>query len=120
MPKGVREPAETRFWRFVDKSGECWEWVGARNKAGYGHFAMGAEGQVVLAHRASYELEHGTIPKGMFVCHHCDNPSCVRPDHLFAGTRSDNMRDAQQKGRVDMSYVASFPRPGGRKQSSTD
>lgn len=113
--RGRQEPIEARFWQFVDKSGDCWVWTGARNKAGYGRFGQGGDTRMVYAHRASYELHYGPVPTGMFVCHTCDNPSCVRPDHLFVGTRGDNMRDAHQKGRVDLSYVAKHPRPGRRK-----
>lgn len=61
---------------------------------------MEATGDKVYAHRYAYELVNGPIPDGIDVCHRCDNRGCVRFDHLFAGTRSDNMRDASSKGRI--------------------
>lgn len=84
---------EQRFWSKVNKAGDCWEWTGAI--AGrYGQFSnMGK----IPAHRFSWALHFGEIPEGLFVLHHCDNPICVRPDHLFTGTASDNMRDMIRK-----------------------
>lgn len=93
------ERMAARFWDGVDKQpGDgCWEWTGHCNDGGYGRVTRQTEDR--LAHRYAWELENGPIPDGMFVCHHCDNPPCVRPDHLFLGTHTDNMRDAQRKGR---------------------
>ncbi len=87
-----------RFWAKVDRSGECWTWtasVGLR----YGRFAV-RRGELVQAHRFSYLLAHGSIGEGLYVCHHCDNMVCVRPDHLFVGTPRDNTLDAVIKGRL--------------------
>jgi hypothetical protein len=86
--------------RFEDKvlKGEgCWRWSAAKLPTGYGIFRL--NGRNHYAHRLAYELWVGEISKGMFVCHRCDNPSCVRPDHLFLGTNRDNIADRTAKGR---------------------
>ena len=92
-------PLEQRFWERVRKSDGCWLWTGRHRPDGYGQL-LTAERRVVYAHRLAYEIHHGPIPDGMFVCHHCDNTPCVRPDHLFLGTHADNMRDMREKGRA--------------------
>ena len=91
---------EKRFWAKVRKTEGCWLWVGCRDHHGYGQIARGGKyGGHMKAHRASYELSVGPVPDGMHVLHRCDNPSCVRPDHLFLGDHSANMRDMWNKGR---------------------
>jgi hypothetical protein len=75
----------------------CWEWGGARSATGYGWASY--KDKTVPAHRLVWEMVSGPIPAGLFVLHHCDNPPCVRPDHLFLGTQADNLRDARAKGR---------------------
>lgn len=99
MPLAPR-PIADRFWSKVEKTDGCWLWTGAKTN-GYGVLGAGRRGgATVKAPRLSYELAYGPIPPGMFVCHHCDNPGCVRPDHLFLGTGKDNMADAKAKGRI--------------------
>ena len=96
-----------RFWDKVDKTGDCWEWTASRNRSGYGQFKLFDHGdgkqKVVEAHRLAWELARGPIPDGLCVCHHCDNPGCVRPDHLFLGTHKDNAQDKHKKGRANLS-----------------
>lgn len=78
-------------------SNGCWEWSGARSRAGYGLIAAGIQ---LGAHRVSYALSHGFVDPELMVCHRCDNPCCVNPDHLFLGSGKDNMADASRKGRL--------------------
>lgn len=86
-----------RFWIKVDKSGECWEWTARRFPKGYG--CIKVDGKNRLAHRVVIELEGSDIPSGMIVMHVCDNPACVRPDHLRIAGQSDNILDSINKGR---------------------
>jgi len=90
---------EERFWEKVDKNCKngCWEWLASDNQDGYGRFII--NGRAEQAHRVSWGLYYGEIPVGLCVLHHCDNPKCVRPDHLFLGTKGDNMQDMRDKNR---------------------
>jgi hypothetical protein len=87
---------ESRFFRKVSIDDGCWEWLGGKISRGYGAYYPNKH--TVYAHRYMWEALNGPIPAGLFVCHHCDNPSCVRPDHLFLGTHRDNMHDMRSKG----------------------
>lgn len=86
-----------RFWEKVDKTGDCWLWTACRTSKGYGQFGIGR--RVYPAHRIAFALAFEKPPDSLVVCHRCDNPPCVRPDHLFLGSQSDNLLDAFAKGR---------------------
>lgn len=88
---------EDRFLEKVNKADGCWLWTGSKNPNGYGQIRV--DKKSILTHRVSWELYKGPIPKGLFVCHHCDTPACVNPNHLFLGTQSDNIQDMLAKGR---------------------
>jgi len=81
----------------IKNNDSCWGWKGSVNNKGYGQVFCG--GEIKFAHRFSYENFVASIPSGMFVCHHCDNPICSNPHHLFIGTNSDNILDSIEKGR---------------------
>ena len=96
--KGGRPTRAELFWDKVEKTDGCWLWRGCVNAQGYGNVRYA--GRTRLANRVAYEFATGSEPPiGMDVCHRCDVPACVNPDHLFLGTRSDNVRDMVQKGR---------------------
>jgi hypothetical protein len=104
----VKKTFSDRFWKKVDKTpglgpnGDCWLWTSATDQHGYGAFSLYGRGKSMpKAHRLSYEWAYGPLPLGIDVLHKCDNPPCVRPEHLFTGTARDNMRDASRKGRLN-------------------
>jgi hypothetical protein len=92
---------KSRFERHIVKGNGCWLWSGGLQAGGYGSFGLkeGKEWKTRKAHRISYQLYVGSIPNGLDVLHHCDNPPCVRPSHLFLGTDFDNQQDCKCKGR---------------------
>lgn len=110
-------PFLTRFWKRIDVRGpdECWPWTGAHNPYGYGVLqtrALRGSGRVAwaVAHRLSWELANALpAPEELEVCHACDNPPCVNPNHLWLGTHQDNMNDAVKKGRMHGPVM--HPRP---------
>lgn len=111
LPQGFSVTFRQRFWSKVDKNGpvpphmphlgNCWLWTGVPGSHGYGQLSPGSRGiNQETSHRASWIIHYGIIPLDQCVLHKCDNRLCVRPDHLFLGTRIDNNRDALEKGRV--------------------
>lgn len=99
----TKEQRMEEFARRINENGSlildtpCWEWIGNKSQNGYGQFS--SRYFSTLAHRASWEIFVGPIPDGLYICHRCDNKSCVNPEHLFLGTQHDNMLDMVQKGR---------------------
>lgn len=91
-------PLELKY--MPEPNSGCWLWTAALGKAGYGSLRDPRVGHTVHAHRYMWELENGPIPSGLEICHKCDVRSCVNPQHMFLGTRSDNMQDCSRKKRV--------------------
>lgn len=89
-----------KFWPLAKaQASGCWEWQGGVDKSiGYGYLSF--RGRKIGAHRMAFMLAHGEIPAGAMICHHCDNPPCVNPDHLYAGNAKTNIRDAINRGRA--------------------
>lgn len=103
--EGGFEHFSDRFWSKAEigNADECWEWQAAQHEYGYGVFRVGSKAKKTAcnakAHRVAWFLTFGSIPSGQFVLHHCDNPPCVNPQHLFIGNNADNQRDMKEKGR---------------------
>lgn len=106
---------EKRFWAKVRRTNSCWLWIGTSIKSGTlgdRRPKFNVNGVPTLAYRFSWELHCGPIPQNLCVCHHCDNPLCVRPDHLFVGTIADNNRDMHAKGRA---WVTNHPKENAER-----
>lgn len=107
-PKSVRQHLTLgeRLWsRIIKMPNGCWEWQGYRMPKGYGQIGLDlGAGKTMTTHRAAWMLTHGEIPPDLFVCHKCDNPPCVNPDHLFLGTIHDNNADRDAKGRTKRGF----------------
>jgi hypothetical protein len=91
-------PLSVKLERHTKDENGCWVWSANKDRDGYGVLTHHRKKQL-RAHRASYEFYKGAIPDGAFVCHSCDNPSCINPDHLFIGSPKDNTQDMIRKGR---------------------
>ena len=112
-----KEPAFDRFMRYAlpEPNSGCWLWTSSTYHGGYGR--LFADGKVQKAHRLSWQFFQGEIPKGKFVCHKCDNPPCVNPEHLFLGEAADNNHDMMRKGRA---VFLKGSRHGGSKLTEAD
>lgn len=114
-PRPTAEQLAAAFWAKAVTVGDCLEWRGTSlGKEGFEYGVVKRRGRRILAHRMAYELTHGSVPDGMFVCHRCDNPSCIKPDHLFVGDQTDNMRDCANKGRLRGTFRKG---PNGRERA---
>lgn len=100
-----------RFWKYVRRGRGCWEWDASKTTHGYGRLSICRKGVVrhCYAHHISWAIHFGPVPQGSCVCHHCDNPQCVRPDHLFLGDQKANMQDRDKKGRCRNGMVERGP-----------
>jgi len=95
----LKQPIENLLKRIEKNDNGCWNYTGYKNKDGYGQLRKERGGKLGYAHRISYAYFNGEIPAGLNVCHKCDNPSCVNPDHLYAGTQKQNIKDMFDRGR---------------------
>lgn len=132
MTRTIKERFETKYW--IDTQTDCWIWDGCSLPSGYGMLGMkdtDGKWRPKYAHRISYELFNADIPDGLSVCHRCDNPRCVNPDHLFLGTTEDNAQDMVKKGRstkgtrnpqakLDYSSVSSIRQDNRTQQQIAD
>lgn len=110
-----------RFWAKVNRQeGGCWLWTAGTSRDGYGMFHVGRDldgrQDVRYAHRTAYALMTGSVPAGLVVCHSCDTPRCVNPDHLFLGTQGDNVRDGARKQRYHVEHPGRWVIPADLRQ----
>lgn len=118
FPKGFDKhvPLPVRFWSKVElhDPDKCWLWTDYRDPNGYGRF--GIDQRPLLSHRIAYRLANGQDPppETPFVLHHCDNPPCCNPAHLYAGTQADNVRDAVRRGRTSGNPTRGAAAPNAR------
>ena len=96
---------------------ECWLWQGGLDHRRRGRIWVGK--RIMLAHRAVWEFLEGPIPEGQMVCHHCDNPQCVNPGHLYLGSHADNMRDVRQRQRTDLKACGRGGTTSGKRNNWT-
>lgn len=101
-PYRIRRNTPDDIWKNVAKADGCWLWMGLRSRDGYGRARY--QDKYWRAHRLVWALSGNELPPGMHVCHHCDNPACCNPAHLFLGTDLDNARDKISKGRMVILY----------------
>ena len=123
MIERAKKLDKDRFLKKFRKSKNgCWNWIAGTNYSGYGTFYCTINGKRTnhAAHRYSYFLYNAKLPKDMFVCHKCDNPLCVNPDHLFLGTHQDNMQDMFEKGRCRNQWLKEFKDKEGETMSAAD
>lgn len=100
----MKKTLQDRFWEKVSKTDGCWLWVGCLMTSGYGSFWVGPGHGKDGAHRVSFKIAYGDFDENLYVLHNCDVKKCVRPDHLFLGTQTDNMRDCAAKGGLKNCY----------------
>lgn len=97
----INESDYKRFLKYVKVEGQCFNWTGTAQERGYGKITLWKNKKhiTISSHRFIWTYLIGLIPQGLFVCHKCDNPKCVRPDHLFLDTHNGNMQDSVRKNR---------------------
>lgn len=100
----VSDSTMLQFWTKVYPVGDCWEWAGNKNDCGYGRFKV--RGKPISAHRFAFTCAHGAIPPGLECCHTCNSRSCVKPEHMYAGTRSQNMHDSVRAGTHNLTKLS--------------
>lgn len=105
------------FLQRIKKTSTCWLWQGSKDKSGYGQVGT-TFFKTRKAHRVAYLLFIGPIPDGLCICHKCDNPPCVNPQHLFVGTYKDNVQDSLKKGRMNTNLAKITYRKGERNQAA--